>query len=146
VSRYSGRLWQLSKRKMPRFWCFCLIGAIGFTVDAALLVLLLAVTEFGPLLSRAISFALAVLTTWVLNRGWAFRDVRGGDVVRELILYLFIQGFGIGINFSVYSLLVVFAVQPLSLPIFALVIASAIALTFNYLGLSRMVFVKADRK
>jgi putative flippase GtrA len=121
VSRYSGRLWQLSKRKMPRFWCFCLIGAIGFTVDAALLVLL-------------------------LNRGWAFRDVRGGDVVRELILYLFIQGFGIGINFSVYSLLVVFAVQPLSLPIFALVIASAIALTFNYLGLSRMVFVKADRK
>ncbi len=130
---------------MQRFWRFCLIGTIGFLVDGSLLVLFLATTEFGPFISRLISFSFAVLMTWVLNRNWAFHDTCRNNMLHELVLYLSVQGVGIGINFTVYSLLIIYGAPPFSTPLFALAIASAISLTANFMGLSRAVFVQKER-
>jgi putative flippase GtrA len=116
---------------------FVLVGGIGFVVDAAVLMLLLRATPLDPFSARLLSVAVALSTTWVLNRRITF-----GPSSRALIVEGARYG-GVGtatglINYGVYSaLLLAFPETP---PLTALVLASATAMVFSYLGYCRLVF------
>ena len=120
-----------------RFRRFLGVGAIGFAVDAG--VLLLLVHAFGvlPLVARIPSFLSAATVTWWLNRRWTFAAHDRRPSIGEWTLYLGSNGIGNAINLLVYAVLSTAVGLP---PLASLAAASVAALTFNYHASARIVF------
>lgn len=90
---------------MKPFVLFAAAGAVGFVVDAGVLVALAAFA--GPYFGRIVSFGAAVLTTWLINRRLAFRDAASGLPKRIEFLRYFVASAGGGaVNLATYGLLV----------------------------------------
>lgn len=125
-----------------RFARFCLVGAVGFAVDAGLLVLILRTGVLGPVAARLISFGSAVLVTFALNRRWSFRSGPGDSrsFIGDLVAYLGVQGFGFLCNLTVYTAALAALPGPWSRPLPCLALASGAALIVNYLGSDLIVF------
>jgi putative flippase GtrA len=122
---------------VKRFLRFVLAGGIGFIVDAGVLALLLAVTPLDPFSARLLSIAVALATTWMLNRHITFGP-SGRPPAVEGARYGGVGAATSIVNYLVYSaLLVAFPSMP---PLAALVVASAVAMALSYLGYSRLVF------
>lgn len=84
---------------------FTLSGVIGFLVDSAALYLLKA--SVGLYFGRIVSFFLAVLATWVINRTLTYRDRESGlSKHNEFARYLGLMIGGGVLNFTVYTVLV----------------------------------------
>jgi putative flippase GtrA len=116
---------------------FVLVGGIGFVADAGMLALLLQATPLGPFAARLISVGFALAVTWLCNRTLTFQPSSRG-VLREGARY---GGIGVTtsiVNYVIYSGLLL--AMPGTPPLLALVIASLAAMTFSYLGYSKLVF------
>ncbi len=93
---------------MKRFVKFCIVGASGVLVNEGLLWLL---TEFAGLfylVSSAIGIELSIVTNFILNELWTFRDRsrnRGGSFNRGVRFNLVSFG-GLAINMAVLFMLV----------------------------------------
>ena len=119
------------------FFRFCLVGGLGFLVDAGVLMALLAIEALGPIPARVVSILVAVTVTWILNRILTFRS----DDPRYLFewsRYALVNGAGAVINYGCYvaCLLLIPKISPL----LALAVGSAVALIANYLGSRHFVF------
>jgi len=117
------------------FFRFCLVGAVGFLVDAGLLMALIEAGALEPIPARVVSILVAV--TWLLNRLLTFRS----DDPRYLFewsRYALINGIGALVNYGCYvaCLLLIPGISPL----LALAVGSAVALIVNYLGSRHFVF------
>ena len=117
---------------LRQFSKFFIVGGVGFCVDAGILYLLL--DYLGPYYSRAISFFIAVFSTWLLNRNFVFGKTPNSK--RESAHYFAVQGLGFALNLSIYSLFIYYSLAPL----IALVIASGIAMFWNFAGAKLLVF------
>ena len=126
--------------RLMQFLRFCAVGAIGFIVDAG--VLLIEVHAFGvdPIWGRLMSFSVAVLTTFEFNRCWAFRRQGDHPYLAALASYLGVQGLGFACNFGIYTVLYLALPPRYNAPLLCLAVASLIALTVNYAGASLVVF------
>lgn len=120
------------------FWRFCLVGAVGFGVDAGLLAGLHHGLGVDAFTARLVSILVAVTATWQLNRWFTFA-VRVQRSVREWTRYAAVNGAGAALNYLVYSALLLSL--PMA-PLAALAVASAVALGFNYLGSALVVFTR----
>lgn len=128
----------VSKNLFLRLASFAVAGGTGFIVDASVLVLLMAHTPLGPFTARIFAIAAAMLTTWTINRTITFgRSDR--HVVQEGARYGFVALLGAGLNYAIYSGLLLVAPQTIT-PLMALVIAVGVVTVFSYLGYSRFVF------
>jgi len=122
---------------MSRIFRFVFVGGIGFVADAGLLALLLAATPLGPFVARLVSIAFGLTVTWLFNRTLTFGP-SGRSMLREGARYG-----GVGITTSIVNYLVyggLLLAMPWMAPLLALVIASLVAMTFSYIGYSRLVF------
>ena len=122
-----------------RFLRFCVVGSVGFVTDASLLMGLVHGLAVDPILARVFSFGVAVLLTFELNRHWAF-----GPPNQHLLVafasYMGIQGVGFLCNFAIYTIAILTLPAGYNGPLFALVVASGVALIVNYAGLRHIVF------
>jgi putative flippase GtrA len=84
---------------------FGVVGIAGFVIDGGLLWLFLEF-EFNPYMARALSFPMAVVVTWALNRVWTFGDTRDGHRKGHFQRYFAVQMVGTLANYSVYSALI----------------------------------------
>lgn len=110
---------------------YCSVGALGFLIDAGLLLYFIAVIGLDPFLARALSILLALIMTWAMHRNWTFRS--GGSArLAELSRFAAVNGGSGGLNYLVYSIILV--TLPGTAPLLALAIGSAVALLANYLG------------
>jgi putative flippase GtrA len=57
---------------------FALIGSVNMAVDLGLFAALTALLAMQPDRANAISYGCSIATSFILNRGWTFEDVRGG--------------------------------------------------------------------
>lgn len=121
-----------------RFLRFALVGGLGFIVDATVLTLLVTGLGYGLYVSRAISFALAVTATWLLNRRWVFDA--GAPTGREYSGYFVVQFIGAVINLGVYVLVIEFVPSLAAIPVIPLACGSAVALIANFILARRYVF------
>ncbi len=126
--------------QLLQFLRFCAVGATGFVVDAGVLLIELHAFSVNPIWGRFISFSVAVLTTFELNRNWAFKQVNHQSYLVSLRNYLGVQGVGFACNFIVYTTLYMLLPSGYNFPLFCLAIGSVIALTVNYVGASLIVF------
>ena len=123
-----------------RFLRFCCVGGVGFCVNAAALMAFVQLLGAGPIPAWSLSAVAAILTTFELNRRWAFRGAGAERYWTALAAYVGVQGLGLACNFSVYTGCYILLPPPLNAPLLCLVAASAAALALNYAGASRVVF------
>jgi len=126
------------------FLRFGMVGVAGFTVDYAVLHSVVAFAGLNPYAARFISFPVAVLATWVLNRTFTFRQPSAHGPVRQALYYAGVQGGGGVANIAVYSAALALApVLQHYLPI-ALAFGSAAGLCVTYAGSKYIAFRPAD--
>lgn len=127
---------------------FILVGGVGFVIDGGLLTLFSQIYSFDIYLSRLISFFIAVLTTWGLNRTLVFKhDVdpamrRGVEYGR----YLVVQIGGALTNLSVFMLIIATHPSMKGIPIIPLFIGAFFGLFVNFTGSRYWVFRKRCSK
>jgi putative flippase GtrA len=123
-----------------RFLRFCAVGGAGLIFEASVLFLLVHKFAFNPIVARALSFSIAVVLTFDLNRRWSFRIVRHRRMVAAFGAYLAVQGVGFLCNFAIYGFALLSLPAPLSAPLICLALASILALPVNFMGAERLVF------
>jgi putative flippase GtrA len=94
----------------------------------------------SPLLARVFSFSLAVMLTFALNQHWTFPAGRRQGLIASFATYLGVQGLGLACNAAVFTIAILTFPAPFNAPLFALAIASAVALAVNYAGAKHLVF------
>lgn len=122
------------------FLRFAAVGAVGFLVDAGLLMAAVHALGLGPLSGRLLSFAAAVLATYELNRRWSFRHAAPRPWLAGFAAYLGVQGLGFLCNLAVYTGLLLTLPPPLDAPLLCLFVASGIAMLVNFAGARFLVF------
>ena len=135
----------LAPRKLPAdFLRFIATGAVGFAVDSLTLLALVQGAGWQPQLARAPSIAVAMVSTWLINRLWTFRSATAGkntrDIGAELLAYCSVQLMGAAASYAVYSVIVALTgPEPIQL-MAAVAAGSAGALMINYVGARLFVF------
>ena len=140
VVRGRGAAAALVRAEGAQFMRFCCVGGAGFCVNSAALMALVHVAGADPILAWPLSAVAAILTTFELNRRWAFRGAGAERYGMALAAYAGVQSLGLACNFAVYAGCYVLLPPPLNAPLLCLVAASAAALSLNYAGASRVVF------
>ena len=124
---------------MKQLLLFAVAGAIGFVVDAGVLLWVHAV--LGAYLGRLLSFFCAVITTWLINRSLTFRGQRDGKPLhREFSLYFLTTLGGGAVNLASYFLIVyLFDLSARGLPL-AVAVGSLAGMLVNFWLSRRFVF------
>jgi len=123
---------------------FLVVGTIGLVVDAAILAALVYGFDWGNYSARAVSFGVALTTTWLLNREFVFRDGKLQSTGREYGRYLVLQLISMAVNLGVYSLCIMLSATLAAMPLLALAAGCASGLVFNYVGMRFFVFTGED--
>lgn len=121
---------------------FCLVGGIGFVIDAGLLFFFTQILDFNPFIWRLISFLVASVVTWGLHRHFTFEFV-AADPLSQWFRFALFNGLGGALNLLIYSLLLIYGMPPLDNPMGAVVVSSLMVLFFNFLVSKYLVFANA---
>jgi putative flippase GtrA len=78
---------------------FGAVGGVAFVIDNGLTYFLM----HGPMTdseakARFVGASVATLFSWIANRLWTFRHRRQANVLREFLMFILINGIGIGIS------------------------------------------------
>ncbi len=127
---------------MRQFLRFAAIGCVGFAIDAGALVALMEVASLNPFAARFVSFPLAVLGTWALNRRFVFASSAAspGDAAREYGRYFGVQTIGAATNMLVYVIAILSLPALSSHPVAALALGALAGLVVNFVGAKSLVF------
>jgi putative flippase GtrA len=78
---------------------FGVVGGIGFFIDTGIFVwLITGPMEDSAVKAKIVATGVATIFSWVANRYWTFRNRRQANVLRELVLFLIMNGIGAGIQ------------------------------------------------
>ena len=70
---------------------FALVGSINTAVDLGIFAALTGLLALQPDRANAISYGSGIVTSFILNRGWTFEDLRGGlaeQITRFIVVSL----------------------------------------------------------
>lgn len=119
---------------------FVVIGGLGFLVDWGVLELLTRIGSWNPFSARAVSFAIAVATTWALSRAWGFHATRSPRMLPEAIRYVAVQLVGGSTNLITYSCILALYPALSDLLLAPIAAGSAVGIIVNYTGAKMFVF------
>lgn len=95
VTRLRGlilRLW----RELAKFG---VVGGLAFIIDSGVFIWLIrGPMDDSQLKAKVVAGVVATLFSWVANRYWTFRHRRTGAKARELMMFLFMNAIGLGIQ------------------------------------------------
>lgn len=121
------------------FFRFALAGAAGFIVDAG--VLHLSQPALGYYGGRALSFACAVFTTWLINRSLTFRDKHSGlSLLQEFLRYVSLMLAGGAVNYGCYVVLTLVSATVREYPVLGVAAGSIAGMLGNYLSVKFLLF------
>jgi putative flippase GtrA len=87
-----------NKKEVTRFIKFGIVGIIGSVIDFGVSNLL--TNAFGVLflISSIISFTLAVINNFILNRLWTYPETRKNPIAKQLIQFVIVSCIGLAIR------------------------------------------------
>lgn len=88
-----------------QFVRFCVVGAVAFVVNAAVVQALVSGAGVSPYLAGAISYLAAATTAWALNRRYTF-GAGALPLHREWLAYLAANLTGAVVYYAVYGVLI----------------------------------------
>ncbi len=128
-----------------QFLRYCLVGGVGFAVDAGILSFLAHVLAVGPFAARAPSFIAAVTVTSALSRRYVFAGLRRYSAGAEYRRYFAVQVLGGLANLGVYAAAIVNLPWCAAFPVSALALGSIVGLAVNC-SLGRLKVFPGDRR
>jgi putative flippase GtrA len=136
----------ISKFLSGKFFAFCIVGTIGFIIDACILQLGLSVFHLSPLPARIPAFSTAVLATWYFNRNFTFRQREKKSFLKSFPVYVTSNMVGLSLNFGVYSAGILLSPFLAQYPVAALACGSVTAMFFNFFMSNSVIFSDKDKK
>ncbi|ATW89418.1 putative flippase GtrA [Halohasta litchfieldiae] len=122
---------------------FVSVGALGATIETAIVALLTTTAGFGPLAAKAVGAEVSISTMFVVNDQWTFAEsgkLGVGAFARRWVRSHLVRAVGLGVGFAV--LYVLTSVVEFSLPVAGLelwptvanVIGIGVGMVFNYVA------------
>ena len=127
----------LSKEKLRQIFGFLIAGISGFLLEYAIIYYLVLIFEVNAIAPRFLSFPLAVLLTWYINRRLTFNKQTPPNLP-ELIRFIKSTALAQAANFLSYSIILI-NVTYIS-PLIALLIASIISINVSFFLYLKYVF------
>lgn len=94
------------RKLVERFIKWSVVGTIGAVVDYGILILLHEGFGVDVVISKVISFTMAVINNFILNRTWTFRGVRHKDPAVQLTQFFIVSTGGFFITMAIFTFLV----------------------------------------
>jgi len=116
---------------------FLASGLIAFSVDAAVLWVMTQLARADPFSGRLAAIAIAMVAGWLAHRRLTF-NLKTPPSLGEFGRYAALGWSAAALNYAVY--VAVLVVRPDMAPVLALVIATAVAMGFSYIGMRFGVF------
>ena len=88
----------INPKEAERFSKFLVVGGIGFVVDFGTLTLLKELFQTPTLIANTISFSMAVVSNFTLNRYWTYPDSRQKNLATQLGQFSIVSMMGYVIN------------------------------------------------
>ncbi len=118
---------------------FGTVGVVGFLVDTT--VVYATVAALGLYGAGAFAYAVAVTTTWWLNRVWTFRDSGDrGPAHRQWLRFVLANLPGLCLNLGTYFTLVATIPLCARVPVIAVAAGAVAGMTANFVLSRQMVF------
>lgn len=119
---------------------FCVVGAVGFVIDAGILQLLVLGAHANPYAARVASFMVAASATWLMNRRYTFAATRHPTRM-EWLRYIGFMSLGALVNYGVFALCIAFWASARAQPWLGVAVGSVASLGLNFTT-SRLLFRK----
>ena len=141
------------RARLERILKFATTGGIGFVIDVGTLTLLNAGFGVNPYVARVFAIAVAMVSTWLINRRWTWKvhekttDARA--VVAEGVRYVTVAVGAALVNYGIYAA-TLYTLDGLIdgfddlLPPVSAVVGTAVAMFVSWFGYSRFAFRHAD--
>lgn len=94
-----------NKKEFVRFVKFGIVGAIGSVIDFGVFNLFTIVFSVSSIISSIISFTLAVVNNFILNRFWTYPETRQISVVKQLTQFAIVSCLGLAIRVPLFAYL-----------------------------------------
>lgn len=120
-----------------QFLRFCMVGTVGFAVDAGTTMLLTQAVAVPPALARVLAFLVAASVTWILNQRFTFRASSG---IATWLPYVASTSLGALINIGIYLLWLRWAGHSAMQIVVGVAMGSVCALAFNYTITGHFIF------
>ena len=121
---------------IEQFLRFGVVGTVGFVVDSAVLLGMMAL-GLGPYGGRVVSYLVAASTTFALNRAWTFRSARrDAPVAAQWGRFVLLNLAGFAANYGTYAALVAGVPLVAANPVLGVAAGSLAGMFINF-GLSR---------
>ena len=121
---------------------FLVSGGTAFAVDALVLELLTALLGLHPIAARLVAISLAMVAGWLMHRTLTFA-VPTPPSVAEFLRYAGVAWTAAALNYGLF--VAILLVRPGTEPLAALVVSSAAAMIFAYLGMRFATFRQRGR-
>ena len=128
---------------MNQFIRYCLVGVVGFVIDAGILQALVSIMHTNPYAARIASFLCAANSTWLMNRCYTFK-VQNKPSHKEWLCYVGSMILGALVNYSAFAICITFWIFAHTHLWLAVAIGSIAGLGINFTT-SKLIFLKTNR-
>lgn len=90
-----------NSRERNRFYRFAIVGTIGAIIDFGVMNVLFNLFHFQLIWAGTISFLVAILNNFTLNRYWTYPDSRSKPILRQLIEFSIVSLTGLVIRLPI---------------------------------------------
>lgn len=90
-------------KERTRFGKFALVGIAGGVIDFTIFNLLATLLGINSIVASVISFSLAVVNNFLLNRAWTFPESQNGHVLKQLIQFAIVSVIGLAIRTPLFA-------------------------------------------
>ena len=92
-----------NKKEFTRFIKFGTVGLIGSVIDFGIFNLLTIVLHVTSIASSTVSFALAVINNFILNRFWTYPESRQSSIYKPLVQFVIVSCLGLAIRIPLFA-------------------------------------------
>lgn len=141
------------RARLERILKFATTGGIGFAIDVGTLTLLNAGFGVNPYVARVFAIAVAMFSTWMINRRWTWKvhekTTSARAVAAEGVRYVAVAIGAALVNYGIYAATLYTLAGLIEgfddlLPPVAAVVGTAVAMFVSWFGYSRFAFRHAD--
>ena len=93
----------VARGELRRFLKFLVVGAVGFVVDTGTLTALVFWGGVDRRVAKGLAFLAALLSGFVWNRLWAYRESRSKSMMAQVAQFALISLVGLGINVLIFG-------------------------------------------